>query len=412
MKKLLAALVLVGSPAMAQTYPSPTVNALTSTTVTSNTVTATTANATTLNDHTLIMNLAGATSVVANTPLNGIYGTGGGALVAMCPGYGFGCPSIGNINSQFATVTTTIGNPGTLEVGQFAYMVTATGYAPPWATSTGYTSSSFVTANGNSYQETVASCTSSGSGSGPSGTGTGIVDNTCRWNDIGLAGNNGKLAFNSTNLVQTGGGQAWDADFNTYITSGWLANFATGVEIDVTNNSGRDATAGGSLNIPLLYLGGGVGTAPITSYVQISPYALNGTNYMAHEGLWFNGTYAVKDHNIRFSDSSTVGIFDDASSTHATASYYDGSTSLQGIALAGTYTSGVALYADAAIQGEVFQLVNFKKTVATLPTCNSTAEGSLIEVTDASAPTWNATLTGGGAVKALAFCNGTNWTAH
>lgn len=51
-------------------------------------------------------------------------------------------------------------------------------------------------------------------------------------------------------------------------------------------------------------------------------------------------------------------------------------------------------------------------TVAGLPTCNAGAEGSIAYVTDASAPSYNATLSGGGAVKTLAMCNGANWTAH
>jgi hypothetical protein len=51
-------------------------------------------------------------------------------------------------------------------------------------------------------------------------------------------------------------------------------------------------------------------------------------------------------------------------------------------------------------------------TVAALPTCNAGAEGTISYVTDANAPTYNATLTGGGAVKTLAVCDGSNWTAH
>ncbi|MBN3833163.1 hypothetical protein [Burkholderia sp. Ac-20344] len=51
-------------------------------------------------------------------------------------------------------------------------------------------------------------------------------------------------------------------------------------------------------------------------------------------------------------------------------------------------------------------------TVSTLPTCNASLANALAAVTDANAPSWNATLTGGGSVHMLAFCNGTNWTAH
>lgn len=51
-------------------------------------------------------------------------------------------------------------------------------------------------------------------------------------------------------------------------------------------------------------------------------------------------------------------------------------------------------------------------TVSTLPTCNSSSKGGIAYVTDASAPSYNSTLSGSGAVVTLAMCNGTNWTAH
>jgi hypothetical protein len=51
-------------------------------------------------------------------------------------------------------------------------------------------------------------------------------------------------------------------------------------------------------------------------------------------------------------------------------------------------------------------------TVATLPTCNAGLKATLAVVTDANAPTYNAPVTGSGAVTIPVFCNGTNWTAH
>lgn len=53
-----------------------------------------------------------------------------------------------------------------------------------------------------------------------------------------------------------------------------------------------------------------------------------------------------------------------------------------------------------------------QSTVAALPTCNSGSNGTLRGVTDALAPAYNAVLVGGGAVITVAYCNGTNWTAH
>lgn len=58
------------------------------------------------------------------------------------------------------------------------------------------------------------------------------------------------------------------------------------------------------------------------------------------------------------------------------------------------------------------QLTPKALTVGTLPTCNAGAKGQVYTVTDATAPSYNATLTGGSTVTVLAQCNGTNWVAH
>lgn len=51
-------------------------------------------------------------------------------------------------------------------------------------------------------------------------------------------------------------------------------------------------------------------------------------------------------------------------------------------------------------------------TVAGLPTCNVAAKLQRAAVTDATSPTYNGALTGGGAVVVPVFCNGTAWTSH
>lgn len=51
-------------------------------------------------------------------------------------------------------------------------------------------------------------------------------------------------------------------------------------------------------------------------------------------------------------------------------------------------------------------------TVANLPTCTTAMEGFPVMVSDANAPTWNATLTGGGSTHVMAVCENGNWTAH
>jgi len=52
-------------------------------------------------------------------------------------------------------------------------------------------------------------------------------------------------------------------------------------------------------------------------------------------------------------------------------------------------------------------------TVATLPACATATKNSIMAVTDQNgAPTYRGALTGGGAIAALAYCNGTSWEAH
>ena len=86
------------------------------------------------------------------------------------------------------------------------------------------------------------------------------------------------------------------------------------------------------------------------------------------------------------------------------------------------YTSGpsansvLALYSKGnspIYVGSPLQLPTF--TVAALVVafpCTSTIQYALAAVTDANAPTYNGTLTGGGSVKIPVFCNGSAWTAH
>lgn len=49
---------------------------------------------------------------------------------------------------------------------------------------------------------------------------------------------------------------------------------------------------------------------------------------------------------------------------------------------------------------------------ASLPACSATYTDSFAAVTDATSPTYNGTLTGGGAVHVPVYCNGTAWVTH
>ena len=94
-----------------------------------------------------------------------------------------------------------------------------------------------------------------------------------------------------------------------------------------------------------------------------------------------------------------------ASSTQGEFSYWTGS------AFGPLTTASPFLFTSYVTVQTTLQLVA-PYTVATLPTCNSGASGTIASVSDATSPTYNATLTGSGAVHTLAYCNGSNWTAH
>jgi len=51
-------------------------------------------------------------------------------------------------------------------------------------------------------------------------------------------------------------------------------------------------------------------------------------------------------------------------------------------------------------------------TVSALPPCNSALYGQWYIATDATSPTYNGALTGGGTVKVPVLCNGVAWTSH
>lgn len=51
-------------------------------------------------------------------------------------------------------------------------------------------------------------------------------------------------------------------------------------------------------------------------------------------------------------------------------------------------------------------------TVAKLPNCDAYSAGVLYIVTDATTPTYNGALTGGGAVVVTVLCNGSAWKSQ
>lgn len=62
-----------------------------------------------------------------------------------------------------------------------------------------------------------------------------------------------------------------------------------------------------------------------------------------------------------------------------------------------------------AADGTTTLIIRPTATVATLPTCNTAARGTMFVVTDALTPVSLAAVTGGGAVVMGVMCNGTSY---
>jgi hypothetical protein len=100
------------------------------------------------------------------------------------------------------------------------------------------------------------------------------------------------------------------------------------------------------------------------------------------------------------------GIYFNA--TNSNANKFSNTTVVGGISISYDATAG-----EIAIVGAPMQLPAY--TVGTLPICGSATKGGMAYVTDATNPTYNGALTGGGtgaAANVPVFCNGIAWTSH
>ncbi len=77
-----------------------------------------------------------------------------------------------------------------------------------------------------------------------------------------------------------------------------------------------------------------------------------------------------------------------------------------------TSTSNDAALAVAGTLKANAGLIPPASTVAALPPCAAATQDRIYVVTDATAPSYRGALTGGGGVRALAYCDGSSWTAH
>ena len=155
-------------------------------------------------------------------------------------------------------------------------------------------------------------------------------------------------------------------------------------------------------------------TAYITDFdVTVGTVAYNeGTSpygtYWSGETFFSTKEYAGPSFSVGptvTSFNSRIAITGSAAGTPKIAPEGTGATPATNanLQLAGLGTGAVTLLSPAMLP--VY-------TVAGLPTCNAGITNAYASVSDATAPTYNAALTGGGAVRIPVFCNGTAWSAH
>ncbi len=122
--------------------------------------------------------------------------------------------------------------------------------------------------------------------------------------------------------------------------------------------------------------------------------------------------------NITFNSTSNTAGAEGSSITFNTigggALALRATLSGSGLNLAGIpYQIGAVTVVDSSRNAAFVSLkVTPAVLISALPTCNAGAEGTLYGVSDATAPTYNATLTGGGTVHIPVYCDGTNWRSH
>lgn len=179
-------------------------------------------------------------------------------------------------------------------------------------------------------------------------------------------------------------------------------------------------------------------TATNESRLQITGNGI-AQNYIVGQFVTPNGGHAYQDMDFYTNPSSGLPFLRGRSDNHAqflTDAYLSNATSLYGLSSTGSPLSITEVDSSNNLQfglntpNEIVLGYNTTSgkfgavipssggvqmapyTVSTLPPCSAQATGTLAYVTDATSPSYNGTLTGGGAVKALALCNGSTWTAH
>lgn len=306
------------------------------------------------------------------------------------------------------------------------------GYSRNLARSTAYTSGQTAVIGNAAYRATTSGTTAAGSpppGTRPVSFPFTYVDGGVTWLWINDAAVVAKTAIYNEVANYAGGGQSWAQANNFQLLSGHTPSFNVNTELDFRNDSGTDCALGVSncLGLYVYMQGVNKNTAAVNLQSQDAGTLFGIRSAGNFEtgisidnngvtGLYFGQLLSTTYSSATIQDHATSPASYSMSGTNSLAGIYFGNTAPTGIDLRnGVFTNqilgtGWAVSNAGAITTVSISLVG--NSVAGLGTCNAGTKYQVKAVGDANAPTWNATLSGGGSTAVLAFCNGTNWVAH
>lgn len=336
----------------------------------------------------------------SSSPVLGVTAASGGAVTAAAvtnPGVTSGAVSSGSIScSQASTSGAGAGYTVTASLGVIASYISIPTLSTGGGLSNGNLYLNFNAADGIPFVTAGGENTFIGNKSGFGLLGASTF-NTSVGHSALTSGGTGAISSGNTAIGTDAGRNIQDAATagdNVMVGFGAGRNVANGFNVFVGSKSG-----GTQSNSPGLLSGYG---NTFVGFASGAGLTSGGANLFL--GIRAGSAIAAGNFNIIL---GTTGGADtcangDESSVFAIC---PGNGRVLTITGGGTPSTSVASFAGVTKLSAI-------KTVAGLPTCNGGAEGTWSSVSDATGPTYNATVTGGGAVHVPVYCNGTNWTSH
>ena len=223
--------------------------------------------------------------------------------------------------------------------------------------------------------------------------------------------------------LQPSAGATVDANSTGLIINGFNGTFGSAINIGTAGGSGKWTNGVTMVNVSGSYFSVGSGnTVAPTSFINTVAATTSGHDFSAsaivlgasaNQNIAFGGggsgvsprAWGDGSNNLIFQAGSSNFIELLNSAGGQQVLYNNGSWSIP-------TGSSYQINNSTVLSSTLLKLTPI--TIATLPTCNSAAAGSVVFVSDTlalAAPTFHSTVTGGGAttVNSLASCNGTLW---